>query len=384
MWKHIAANTLTFLIIALIGLAVVVGWGQSQYRTAGPLASAICLKVDRGDSFRSVSEDLSSKGAISNEALFRVGAEYQERAHLLKAGSFLIEPGSSMEAIVAQITASGRSTCGNVVNLRIGIARIETELRSLNLDTGSLETTASYLPASQEAPAAYREALLDDDLTFRIIVAEGATSWQIVEGLKQADFLSADAGVVPEEGTLAPGSYEVSRDASRRDLLVQMAADQATILEAAWAARAEGLPLNCREEALILASIIEKETAVAEERRTIAQVFVNRLLQDIPLQTDPTVIYGITKGEGSLGRGLRQSELRRETPWNTYTFLGLPATAIANPGKAAIEAALNPDGSEFIFFVADGSGGHAFATTLAEHNRNVAKWRAIEAERSNN
>jgi UPF0755 protein len=152
-------------------------------------------------------------------------------------------------------------------------------------------------------------------------------------------------------------------------------------LAAAWEARAPGLPLASPEEALILASIIEKETAVAEERRVVSSVFVNRLNRGMRLQTDPTVIYGITQGKGILGRGLRQSELRRETAWNTYVISGLPPTPIANPGRASIEAALNPEQTDFVFFVADGTGGHVFAKTLAEHNANVAKWRQIEAER---
>ena len=135
---------------------------------------------------------------------------------------------------------------------------------------------------------------------------------------------------------------------------------------------------------LTLASIIEKETGVAEERRQVASVFTNRLNQGMKLQTDPTVIYGVTRGEGVLGRGLRRSELRRETPWNTYVIDGLPPTPIANPGLASLRAAVDPDETPYIFFVADGTGGHAFAVTLAEHNANVARWRQIEAERANN
>jgi UPF0755 protein len=129
-----------------------------------------------------------------------------------------------------------------------------------------------------------------------------------------------------------------------------------------------------------MASIVEKETGIADERRQVASVFVNRMRRGMKLQTDPTVIYGVTKGQGVLGRGLRQSELRGATPWNTYVIDGLPPTPIANPGRAAIEAALNPDDTPYIFFVADGTGGHAFAVTLAEHNANVARWRQIEAE----
>ena len=130
-----------------------------------------------------------------------------------------------------------------------------------------------------------------------------------------------------------------------------------------------------------MASIVEKETGVAEERRQVASVFVNRLERGMRLQTDPTVIYGITLGQGVLGRGIRQSELRRETPYNTYVIDGMPPTPIANPGRLSIEAALNPDTTDYIFFVADGTGGHAFAVTLQEHNANVARWREIERTR---
>jgi UPF0755 protein len=144
----------------------------------------------------------------------------------------------------------------------------------------------------------------------------------------------------------------------------------------------DGLPIETPEEALVLASIIEKETSVPEERRRVAAVFVNRLRQGMRLQTDPTVIYGVTNGQGVLGRGLRQSELQRETPWNTYVISGLPPTPIANPGLDSLLAALDPEDSDYIFFVADGTGGHAFARTLDEHNRNVAVWRRIERERA--
>ncbi|MGR3547140.1 MAG: endolytic transglycosylase MltG, partial [Roseovarius sp.] len=171
---------------------------------------------------------------------------------------------------------------------------------------------------------------------------------------------------------------------TRESVLTRMTEAQAVILAAAWQGRAEGLPLKSAEEALILASIIEKETGVADERRQVASVFVNRLNRGMRLQTDPTVIYGVTEGKGVLGRGLRQSELRGATPWNTYVIEGLPPTPIANPGRASIEAAVNPDSTDYVFFVADGTGGHAFAETLDEHNRNVARWRQIEAERGNN
>ena len=151
-----------------------------------------------------------------------------------------------------------------------------------------------------------------------------------------------------------------------------------------WATRRADLPLEDAGEMLILASIIEKETGVPDERRDVASVFVNRLNRGMRLQTDPTVIYGVTRGQGVLGRGLRRSELRQATPWITYVIQGLPPTPIASPGLASLEAAVDPADTDYVFFVADGTGGHAFAQTLEEHNRNVARWREIEAERANN
>ena len=192
--------------------------------------------------------------------------------------------------------------------------------------------------------------------------------------------MAGNVAAVPAEGSLAPDSYEVDKGSDRAALLTAMEDSQKVILADAWATRADGLPYETPEEALIMASIVEKETGVPEERKQVASVFLNRIAQGMKLQTDPTVIYGLTKGEGALGRGLRQSELRRETPYNTYVIDGLPPTPIANPGRLSIEAALNPDATPFIFFVADGSGGHAFAVSLEEHNKNVAKWRALEAQ----
>jgi UPF0755 protein len=232
-------------------------------------------------------------------------------------------------------------------------------------------------------PAVYSDLVESGTpMVYRVSVPEGLTSWQIVEGLRAADFLSGEIAEVPPEGMLAPDTFEVRRGQDRQEILDRMQAAQEEFLAEAWANRQDGLPLASPEEALILASIIEKETSVPDERRRVASVFVNRLNRGMRLQTDPTVIYGITEGRGVLGRGIRASELRAETPWNTYVIDGLPPTPIANPGRAAIEAAVNPDGSPFIFFVADGTGGHAFSETLEEHNRNVAIWRRIEAERA--
>lgn len=288
-----------------------------------------------------------------------------------------------MEEIVDIVTRGGRNTCGTEVVYRVGVTRTQVLVRELDPATNRFIEIAAFDPSQDDVPPAYTAVKEETDTRYRVAMAEGVTSWQVLEALRNLDLLEADVTYTPAEGSLAPDSYEFVPGATVSSILDQMTSAQSQILAEAWAGRADGVPLASPEEALILASIVEKETGVAEERRQVASVFVNRLNQGMRLQTDPTVIYGITQGEGILGRGLRQSELRRETPWNTYVIPALPPTPIANPGRASIEAALNPDSTPFIFFVADGTGGHAFATTLADHNRNVQVWRAIEAERAN-
>jgi UPF0755 protein len=174
-----------------------------------------------------------------------------------------------------------------------------------------------------------------------------------------------------------PDTYEVIRGESRQAVIERMQAAQAAVIAELWPGRAQGLPFSTPEQAVVLASIVEKETGQAEERPQVAAVFVNRLRLGMRLESDPTIIYGITQGR-PLGRGLRRSEIDRHTDWNTYQIDGLPPTPIANPGRDAIAAVLNPPPSRNLFFVADGSGGHAFAETYQQHLQNVARWRAIE------
>lgn len=385
MWRNIASNALSLFIVILIVAVGVIAWGKKQYTSPGPLAETICLRVERGSSFRRVADNLEAQNAISNAAIFRLGVEYSDKATALKAGSFLVQDGASMEEIVDIVTRGGASTCGTEILYRVGVLSAVMQVRELDPATQKYKVTAEFKPAELEgdAPEVYLDKREESDTRFRIALAEGVTSWQVMQSLNQADFLSGDITSRPEEGSLAPDSYEVKLDADRAALITSMQLSQAQILADAWEARAEGLPYASPEEALVMASIVEKETGLAEERRQVASVFVNRLNKGMRLQTDPTVIYGITNGQGALGRGLRQSELRRETPYNTYVIDGLPPAPIANPGRAAIEAALNPDSTPYIFFVADGTGGHAFAETLAQHNANVANWRKIEAERAN-
>jgi len=382
MWKHLASNMLTFLIVILFLSAGVITWGTQQYSDEGPLETAICFQVDRGTNMRRVSEALADQGAIGSPAIFRLGVDYAEKGNQLKAGSFLVPEGASMSDIVETITASGVSTCGTEVVYRVGVTRSAVQVRELDPATNRFVALASFNPAEDEPTEDYLRVRQEQDTRYRVAIAEGVTSWQIVNSLNGLDVLDGEVDSVPAEGTLAPDSYEFTPGDDPNDIVDEMVRRQSRVLAQAWENRAPNLPLNSPEEAMVLASIVEKETGLAAERPQVASVFVNRLNRGMRLQTDPTVIYGITKGEGVLGRGLRQSELRRETPWNTYVITGLPPTPIANPGRAAIEAALNPDSTPYIFFVADGTGGHAFATNLDDHNRNVAEWRAIERARA--
>jgi|TARA_B110000259_G_scaffold37802_1_gene42879 UPF0755 protein len=382
MWRNIASNTLTIFVVSLFLLGGFMSLMKSRYYAPGPLAEAICVKVESGSSMSKIAAQLGDQGAVISKRLFHIGVDYTDKANDLKAGNFLIPAGASMAEIAGQITTSGRNTCGTEVVYRVGVTRTTVLVRELDPATSAYVEVARFDPDEEVAPEVYSRSLVVNDTRIRFAVAEGTTSWQIVESLKAIDALDGDIAEIPSEGTLAPDSYEIKIGDLRIDILAKMALAQDQRLREVWAARDANTPVKSIDALLVLASIIEKETGVSDERFQVASVFANRLEQGMPLQTDPTVIYGITMGKGPLGRGLRKSELRRDTPWNTYLNRGLPPTAIANPGVASLQAALNPAETDYIFFVADGTGGHAFAVTLKEHNRNVATWRKIEAERN--
>jgi len=384
MWRSLASNMLTVLVVLLFLLGGLILWGKSQFTSQGPLETAICLQVRPGSNMTRVSNELERQGAVASGMMFRLSAKYTEKSSQLKAGSFLVRPGTSMESILDQITQGGASTCGTEVVYRVGVTRLRAEVRELDPASGKFVERAEFELGVDEAPGIFTELKSAADTRFRVALAEGVTSWQVMNALQNIDILSGDPGERPAEGMLAPDSYEIISGQSRAEVLARMQQRQELLIAAAWENRSEDAAVQSPEEMLILASIIEKETGVARERGQVASVFTNRLNRGMRLQTDPTVIYGVTKGEGVLGRGLRQSELRKVTPWNTYVIEGLPPTPIANPGQASLLAAVNPDETDFLFFVADGTGGHAFAETLQQHNRNVAKWREIEAQRNNN
>lgn len=317
---------------AIVGLILIVGalsaaagwWAWREATGPGPLASETIVVLKPGMSVQKIAATLDDAGALRHPELFVAIARVHGVAGKLKAGEYALPAGASL----------------------IDLLRLLTEGRSI---------------------------------LHPFTAAEGLTTAQILRLIAANPVLEGDLTLAPAEGTLLPETYKFTRGQTRNGMIEQMMKAQRAVVDALWDDRASELPFSTREEAIILASIIEKETSIASERDMIAGVFVNRLRRGMRLETDPTVIYGLTGGE-PLGRGLRLSELRKETPYNTYLFSGLPPTPIANPGRAAIAAALRPAETDAIFFVADGTGGHAFAATLAEHNRNVARWRRIERE----
>ncbi|PWJ19141.1 endolytic transglycosylase MltG [Jannaschia seohaensis] len=383
MWKHIAANAMTLGIVGIVVLIGLIQIGKSQWSEPGPLAEPTFFEVPRGANLTQVSSALERQGIIVSDSVFRLGVRYTERDDEIKFGTYEIPARATMPEILDIITAGGPSVFPYTVTHLLRASGPEVRVRERQPGSSDLIEIATFVPGVDPVPEAYT-ALVEsgEPITWRISVAPGLTSWEVIEGLKSADFLTgAEELGVPAEGTLAPDTYEVARGAEAGTLIDRMQDAQERVIAEAWANRAPGLPLADPLEMLTLASIIEKETGVAEERALVSGVFVNRLNQGMRLQTDPTVIYGVTEGRGSLGRGLRRSELDRMTPYNTYLIDGLPPGPIANPSAAAIRAAVDPAETDYVFFVADGTGGHAFAETLAEHNENVAAWRAIEAAR---
>ena len=377
MWRSAASNVISLLVVLMLLAGGIGLTAKSFYISAGPLETAICIRIPGGSSFRKVSEELEKKGALHSAWFFRVGVRYQEKDTKLKAGSFLIPAFSTMQDISNIVTQGGANTCGTEIIYGIGIVSTTIRVREIDPKTSKLEEKFVF-KSSDKRPVEFDTFVDDKSTRHRIVVAEGTTSWRIVQALNEISYLTGNLDEIPKEGSLAPDSYEFGQKDSRATILKQMSVNQERILQRFWQSKLDDLPFKTPEEALILASIIEKETGLKSERRIIASVFINRLKRGMPLQTDPSVIYGITKGKAILGRGLRKSELRKDTPWNTYLRRGLPPTPIANPGEESIFAALNPENTDFIFFVADGTGGHAFATNLTDHNKNVAKWRAIE------
>jgi UPF0755 protein len=231
------------------------------------------------------------------------------------------------------------------------------------------------VPARASAYAILRMIRAGQVVHHLITIPEGLSSAQVADILNANPVLSGQAEV-PAEGSIMPQTYDVQRGQDRGEVLALMQAAQSQLVRSLWEGRAPGLPYKTAEQALAMASIVEKETALAAERPHVAGVYLNRLTKGMRLESDPTIIYGITRGR-PLGRSLTHADVTDPTPWNTYAVAGLPPTPIANPGRASIEAALHPSETRDFYFVADGSGGHVFSETYEQHQKNVARWRAI-------
>ena len=301
------------LLLAFIGAGLVLA--------PGPYGQNQRISVPKGVSLTFMADDLARQNLVHSSFMFRLLARLSGQASQMRAGEYDVPANASMASILKILT------------------------------TGN-----SVLHA--------------------VAVPEGLTSQQVVDLLTELPVLDG-AVEVPSEGSLLPETYHLPRGALRADLIAQMQKAQSDLLASLWPQRAANLPIKTPQEAVILASIVEKETALARERPLIAAVFINRLRKNMRLQSDPTIIYGLVGGVGTLGRPIRRSEIRRQTDYNTYRIDGLPPTPIANPGRAAIAAVLNPASSEALYFVADGTGGHVFADNLKSHERNVKKWRQM-------
>jgi len=282
----------------------------------------------------------------------------------------VIPRGAGVNAIGAHLKAEG-------VIRSPGMFRLASELQG----GPGLKAGEYAIPANASVIEVLRQLAEGKVLFHGVTIAEGVTSAAAVAILAANDVLTGPTPEAPPEGAILPETYAIERGMTRAQVLAQMLAARERVLLELWERRAPNLPFSTPEEALILASIVEKETGLAAERPQVAAVFVNRLRKGMRLESDPTIIYGLTKGV-PLGRGLRRSEIDKPNPYNTYQIAGLPPTPICNPGRDAIAAVLDPPRSSALFFVADGSGGHAFAATYAEHQKNVARWREIERSRS--
>ena len=280
-----------------------------------------------------------------------------------------IAPRSEVVEIIDQLHASGIVDAPTLLK-----AALWLEGRWSNVKAGE------YLFRKEASLRDVMDTLVSGkQLLHSVTIPEGLTSEQIVQRLMESDVLVGEVREPPREGTILPETYRVPRGMSRGELIRKMQMDQNRVVDTIWARRAPDLPIRSKFELVTLASIVEKETGRADERTRVAAVFHNRLNKRMRLQSDPTIVYGLVGGKGTLGRPILRSEIARPTAYNTYAIDGLPPGPIANPGRAALEAVANPSRTRDLYFVADGTGGHVFAETLEQHNRNVARWR--EAER---
>ena len=319
------SGLLTFLlVIGLLGVAVLV-WSVVESRKPGPLAEDKIVVVEREDDAGTIGEQLERAGVVDSALWFSAMTTLDGSRGSLKRGEYAFKAGVSLRQVEAELIAH------KVVQ-------------------------------------------------HKLTIPEGLTSDQVVERLRDDDVLIGDVKEPPREGSLLPDTYLFERGDTRQAELTRMAKAQAKAVDEIWAKRAPDLPIKSPGELVTLASIVEKETGKADERPRVAGVFINRLQKHMKLQSDPTIVYGLVFGKGTLGHPITKAELDQSTPYNTYNIDGLPPGPICNPGKAALEAAANPMRTKELYFVADGTGGHAFAETLDQHLKNVAHWRQIEQD----
>lgn len=327
---RVTSGLLTFALVLMIligGSAAVV---YSQFERPGPLAEARTVVVPKGKGRIQIAEALEEQGVIGNRWTFVAGHMFQslsggKRNPDLKAGEYEIKPNASMRQVLDTLI-EGKS------------------------------------------------------IQYKVAVPEGLTSQQIVERLRAEPNLTGEITAVPDEGTLMPDTYLISKGMERQELISRMQTQMTEFLAQAWEKRQTDLPLRTLDDALTFASIVEKETGRADERARVAAVFHNRLKKGMRLQSDPTIIYGIVGGQGTLGRPITKPDIDTKTAYNTYQINGLPPGPICNPGRDAIEATLKPAETSDLYFVADGTGGHAFSENLKDHNAAVQKWREVERQ----
>jgi UPF0755 protein len=316
------------LFAALIALLL-----RSTFDQPGPLAHTTVVVIPKGEGVYEIASRLEREGIVSDRRLFmanylaaRLYSGYADGKPVqLKAGEFEVRKQASLRQVLETLT-EGRA------------------------------------------------------VLYKITIPEGLTSMQIVERLRAEPNLDGEITDIPAEGALLPDTYKFSRGMQRQELVDRMRSEHQKFVAALWDKRQRNLPLQTVEEAIVLASIVEKETGRPDERERVAGVFVNRLRARMRLQSDPTVIYGLAGGQGTLGRPITRADLEARNPYNTYQIDGLPPTPICNPGRSAIEATLNPAKTADLYFVADGTGGHTFSPTLKEHNSAVQVWRRLERE----
>ena len=290
-------------------------------------------------------------------------------AELEKDRSFIVPSGSTLTAVANKLEEEGAISDADAILLRAKIFGSSDPIKA-----------GEFLLPAGASPATILDTFQHGEVIRRFVtVPEGLPSIMVWERLMAEPLLTGEVPV-PDEGTVLPESYDFERGESRAAVLARMQQAMKRTIAELWPKRASDIAVSTPEEAVILASIVEKETGVPRERRMVAGLYSNRVKQGMLLQADPTIIYPITKGK-PLGRRIRQSEIQAVNDYNTYTMVGLPRGPITNPGRASIEAVLNPAETDAGYMVADGTGGHVFADTLAEHNANVAKWFAIRRSR---